>query len=707
MIKKTYLTKGNIEVTRRIEYKEQNEIPEIIKSLDNSRGAVFSSNYDYPGRYSRWEIGFMNPGIEIRCYRDYFIIQSTDYHSDLLYSCIREKILKIDSVKVLEDSYTFFKAKLLVSDKIFSEEERSKQTSIFTVLREIYQILYSEEDSILGLYGAFGYDLIFHFERKIELIKERMEGQEELVLYLPDKLFINDKKREEMYVAEYDFSYLGNSTEGIGREEKKDGYKLSKKVISENNYKRGEYADIVNNAIDAFKKGDLFEVVPSHTINKKVGLSYSQIYDNMVRINPSPYNFIINLGNECLIGSSPEMYVRVEKQIVETCPISGTIKRGLDALEDAENIRRLLNSAKDEAELTMCTDVDRNDKSRICIPGSVKIVGRRQIEKYSHLIHTVDHIKGELAEGYDLFDAFLSHMWAVTITGAPKKAAVEWIEHNEQSARVWYGGAIGYIRFNGDMNTGLTLRTVRVCNDMAQIRVGATLLIDSVPEDEETETLTKAAALLESISSKDTIFNGVSSHIQNKMLEGKKVILVDYEDSFVHTLANYIRQMGAMVKVVRYNYFLDFIDSDKYDVVMLSPGPGMPMQFGMEKVIEFCVERNIPILGICLGFQGIAEYYGGRLAVLEKPRHGVVRRVTFVDDFIECDSVEVGLYHSIFVSNVSQDFEVIAKDEENIIMGIKHKEKPIVGLQFHPESILSQKQDIGKKILKSVFDILV
>ena len=119
------------------------------------------------------------------------------------------------------------------------------------------------------------------------------------------------------------------------------------------------------------------------------------------------------------VGASPEMYVRSKGSSIETCPISGTIKRGATAIEDAQNIKELLNNEKEESEITMCTDVDRNDKSRICKPGSVQVVGRRQIEMYSRLIHTVDHVKGELREGFDALDAFLAHTWAVTVTGAP------------------------------------------------------------------------------------------------------------------------------------------------------------------------------------------------------------------------------------------------------------------------------------------------
>ena len=124
------------------------------------------------------------------------------------------------------------------------------------------------------------------------------------------------------------------------------------------------------------------------------------------------------------------MFVRVEGRRVETCPIAGTARRTGDPLRDADNIRELLNSTKEESELTMCTDVDRNDKSRVCEPGSVRVIGRRLIESYAGVFHTVDHVEGTLAEGFDSLDAFLSHMWAVTIIGAPKNG-------RRKPSRVW------------------------------------------------------------------------------------------------------------------------------------------------------------------------------------------------------------------------------------------------------------------------------
>src|SRR4029453_12802540 len=160
-------------------------------------------------------------------------------------------------------------------------------------------------------------------------------------------------------------------------------------------------------------------------------------------------------------------------------------------------------SGKDESELTMCTDVDRNDKSRICVPGSVRVIGRRQIEMYARLIHPVDPGEGRLRPEFDALDAFLAHAWAVTVTGAPKAWAMQFIEDHERSSRAWYGGAVGLIGFDGSLNTGLTLRTIRIKNGTAEIRAGATLLYDSDPEAEEAETELKASAFLDAIRQAD------------------------------------------------------------------------------------------------------------------------------------------------------------------------------------------------------------
>nr|BFE78933.1 hypothetical protein GCM10020093_015340 [Planobispora longispora] len=380
-------------------------------------------------------------------------------------------------------------------------------------------------------------------------------------------------------------------------------------------------------AKEKFVRGDLFEVVPGQVFHAAC-TDPAAFYRGLRKANPAPYEFLFNLGEgEHLVGASPEMYVRVSGDRVETCPISGTIARGGNPVEDADAIRTLLSSVKEESELTMCTDVDRNDKSRICVPGSVQVIGRRQIEMYSRLIHTVDHIEGRLRPEFDALDAFLTHMWAVTVTGAPKSWAMQFIEDHEATTRRWYGGAVGYIGFDGSMNTGLTLRTAQIRNGVATVRAGATLLFDSDPDAEERETELKASALLGALAAvgrNEAAAEEAAEPASPGELpgEGMKVLLVDHEDSFVNTLADYFRQQGAEVVTLRHGFPIGMLDEIAPSLVVLSPGPGWPSDFGLPALVGELYARRLPVFGVCLGLQGMVEQAGGALELLSYPEHG-------------------------------------------------------------------------------------
>src|SRR6185312_744864 len=256
------------------------------------------------------------------------------------------------------------------------------------------------------------------------------------------------------------------------------------------------------------------------------------------------------------------------------------------------SIRDLLNSTKEESELTMCSDVDRNDKSRVCVPGSVRVVGRRLIESYAGLFHTVDHVRGTLNESFDSLDAFLTHMWAVTIIGAPKKAAAQAIEDLEKDARGWYGGAVGLLGLNGDINTGILIRTVHLKDGVARYAAGATLLYDSDPASEEQETRLKATNFFRAIYPRPS--EKADQQKKQRVGEGVRLLLVDNDDCFIHTLANYARQTGASVSTYRANVALEVIDSTKPDVVLISPGPARPAVFGVPNLVQELAKRGIP-----------------------------------------------------------------------------------------------------------------
>ncbi|MGO6984844.1 anthranilate synthase [Rhizobium leguminosarum] len=704
-----YETKGGITVTRQrraIPYGDA--VSSYVDKLDERRGAVFSSNYEYPGRYTRWDTAVVDPPLGISSFGRDVWIEAYNERGEVILGFVTERLKTVSDIVLGASSARRLDLTVKTPDRVFTEEERSKMPTVFTVLRAVTDLFYSQADASLGFYGAFGYDIAFQFDA-IDLKLTRPSDQRDMVLYLPDEILVVDNYAAKAWVDRYDFEKGGVTTEGKAGDIAAEPFVRTDAIPPKSDHRPGEYAELVTKAKESFRKGDLFEVVPGQKFMERCDSKPSDISKRLKAINPSPYSFFINLGHqEYLVGASPEMFVRVSGRRIETCPISGTIKRGDDPIADSEQILKLLNSKKDESELTMCSDVDRNDKSRVCEPGSVKVIGRRQIEMYSRLIHTVDHIEGRLRDDMDAFDGFLSHAWAVTVTGAPKLWAMRFIESHEKSPRAWYGGAIGMVGFNGDMNTGLTLRTVRIKDGIAEVRAGATLLNDSIPDEEEAETELKASAMLSAIRDAKT---GNSGRVQRDVAsvgKGVSILLVDHEDSFVHTLANYFRQTGATVSTVRTPVPEEIFDRLNPDLVVLSPGPGTPKDFDCKATIKKARARNLPIFGVCLGLQALAEAYGGELRHLALPMHGKPSRIRVLEPGIVfsgfAKEVTVGRYHSIFAdpSTLPREFIITAESDDGTIMGIEHAKEPIAAVQFHPESIMTLGGDAGMRMIENV-----
>lgn len=714
-MKFSFQTQQGISITRTtktLDYK--NAIEPLIDALDTQRGVLMASSFEYPGRYTRWDIGFINPPLQIIACGRSFAIEALNDRGKILLQMISPTVTALAALTQITVGETAITGSIKQVEQRMAEELRSKQPSVFSLLRAINELFAVHEDSHLGWYGAFGYDLAFQFE-PINLQIPRDSEQRDLVLYLPDEIYIVDHRREVAARYSYEFCHEVYDTQGLPRTGAQKNYIPASKVTKTRDHQAGEYAACVHLAQAAFKRGDLFEVVPGQTFYDPCSAHPSEIFRRLQTRNPSPYGFFLNLGAaEYLVGASPEMYVRVTGRRVETCPISGTIARGQDAIGDAAQILKLLNSKKEAAELTMCTDVDRNDKSRICEPGSVRVIGRRMIELYSRLIHTVDHVEGVLRAGYDALDAFLTHTWAVTVTGAPKAWAMQFLEDHERSPRHWYGGAVGMIGFNGDMNTGLTLRTIRIKNGVAEVRVGATLLYDSIPEEEEKETELKAAALWNAIREALTTIptsHAVISTVANKG-QGKKVLLVDHQDSFVHTLANYLRQTGAEIITWRTGFNADELRALAPDLLVLSPGPGCPKDFKVADTLAMAQAQNIPVFGVCLGLQGMVEYFGGRLGVLDYPMHGKPTMIKVSGESLLFANIPkqfvAGLYHSLYAEKTSlpTQLRVTAESSDGVIMALEHIELPMWAVQFHPESLLSLENNIGLRIMENVMGLV-
>jgi anthranilate synthase len=717
------VTAGGVRVTRTAEPFDEETLAGICSQAEQVRGGVLSSGMEYPGRYSRWHLAYLNPCLELTSCGRRITARALNGRGEVLLPVIGAALARAgEPARRPGDSGTGALPEVTVTvpepTGLLAEEDRSRRPTVFSALREVIAAM-AGDDPHLGLYGTFGYDLAFQFE-PVRLRRERPASHRDLVLHLPDELYVVDRKRETAVRYRYEFAVAGASTAGMPRQTPPAPVTGpgGRQVRVPPPPEPGSYARVVGQARERFARGDLFEVVPSQAFHAPCA-SPAAFYQLLRQRNPAPYEFFFNLGEgECLVGASPEMYVRVTGDRVETCPISGTIGRGADPLEDAVNIRTLLNSPKEESELTMCTDVDRNDKSRVCVPGSVRVIGRRQIEIYSRLMHTVDHIEGRLRPGLDALDAFLSHMWAVTVTGAPKTWAMQFIEDHEQVPRRWYGGAVGVIGFDGGMNTGLTLRTAHITGGVASIRAGATLLFDSEPAAEERETQLKATALLETLAEAGqggrtpaTAGGAAAAALPGT---GLRVLLVDHQDSFVHTLAGYFREQGAQVLTLRAGLPVTALDEYAPGLVVLSPGPGRPADFGCAALLSELDRRGLPAFGVCLGLQAMVEHAGGELGLLAEPAHGKPGQVIRLRPG-GGDGLLAGLpaeftaarYHSIYAvpEQVRGGFEVTAQTPDGVVMAIENAPAGRWAVQFHPESILTAAGGAGHQVVANVLHL--
>jgi anthranilate synthase len=700
-----YRSAHGIEVSRRtLRVPYARGLQALLRKLDRQRGVYFSSGYEYPGRYSRWDFGSLAPPLEIVARGVQVEIRPLNQRGQVLTQMLEPILAPHPHWLAFERHNGVLRGELRPLPAFFAEEERSKQPSVFSVLRALIDEFKSDVDNRLGLVGAFGFDLLFHFD-PIQLRLPR-HNTKDLHLYLCDDIWFVDRKKEQIERFQYEFTQGEFTTRGLERASEqlpKFKGRATGDIVSDHTPE--EYMANVETVRAGMKQGDYYEVVLRQTFSAPFNDSPSKLFERIQTASPSPYEFFVQLGDEQLIGASPEMFVRVEGRRVETCPISGTARRTGDPIQDADNIRELLASAKEESELTMCTDVDRNDKSRICVPGSVKVIGRRLIESYAGVFHTVDHVEGTLDTGFDSLDAFLTHMWAVTVIGAPKKWAAQAIENLEKNARGWYGGAVGMIALNGDMNTGILIRTVHLRDGVARYPVGATLLYDSVPAAEEQETRMKATGFFRALRAPQPAASAAAGSA--RVGEGVKLLLVDNDDCFIHTLANYARQTGAEVVTYRAGFPLEKIAEINPDIILVSPGPGRPSDFGVPELVRTAARQGYPVFGVCLGLQGMVEAFGGELGVLDYPMHGkpsVVRHQGLGVFEALPESIKVGRYHSLYArpEKLPAVLEVTAQSDDGIIMGVRHRDLPLEAVQFHPESILTLEGGAGLRIIENM-----
>jgi anthranilate synthase component 1 len=380
-----------------------------------------------------------------------------------------------------------------------------------------------------GAVGFFGYDLLQYYEK---LPKHRVDDLQmnDIQFMFCDQVIVFDHFKQQIKVianvhippfatdAEIAAGYqvacakIDAAVDRLRRPQM--GSPIGQRPIPrdvelgevQSNVTKEQFIANVEQAKEYIRAGDIFQVVLSQRFEIHTDVSPLSVYRVLRTMNPSPYMYCLKMDDEVIVGTSPELLVRVEDEKVETRPIAGTRPRGATPEQDAALAKELLADEKERAEHLMLVDLGRNDLGRVSEFGSVKCDIFMEIERYSHVMHIVSNVIGKIRGDKDFFDAFLSCMPAGTVSGAPKLRAMQIIAELENEDRGAYAGAIGYLGFSGNMDTCITIRTIIFKQGKAYVQAGAGIVWDSIPVKEFEETENKAKALLKSIRMAEAIF---------------------------------------------------------------------------------------------------------------------------------------------------------------------------------------------------------
>ena len=367
-----------------------------------------------------------------------------------------------------------------------------------------------------GLTGYFGYDMIKYSE-KIELSCEDDLDLPEACLMIPEEVVVYDHFKQNISLIVNCFFDNDKSDKNI-----KSNYDIAKQRINQlerlinlpvdrsiskknnnneikitSNIDKESFMKNVEIAKDYIYNGDIFQVVLSQRLKTTLsGITDFDVYRKLRLLNPSPYMYFLKFDGYSIVGASPEMLVRLNDDKIENCPIAGTRKRGETEEEDKFLENDLLNDEKELAEHVMLVDLGRNDVGKVSEFGSVEVFDYKHIEKYSHVMHIVSNVIGKKSNDKTSIDVLKAVMPAGTVSGAPKVRAMQIIDELEATKRGIYAGAIGYIGFDGNMDTCITIRTALIKGNDVYVQAGAGIVADSVPENEYYETMNKAKALI-------------------------------------------------------------------------------------------------------------------------------------------------------------------------------------------------------------------
>lgn len=515
--------------------------------------------------------------------------------------------------------------------------------------------LFQPRSAELALFGAFSFD----YFRLAEDTPLSDDGRRRMVLFLPERVLA----ASDTGATWIDFKWPGTAGE--------TGIVPPAAVAStEDDFHPGGHARRVAQGVDLLRRGELYSLVLSQTFRRRTTVPAARAFGALRRRNPYPAMFFCNLGGgELLFGASPDLQVRADDRTVESAPVCGTLRRGADPVEDAAQALALLESHKEGAAIALCADSAADELSRVCEPGSVRVVSHRRPYFFSTIIHAISHVRGTRRAGLDAFDLLLAHSAPATVTGLPKAAAIRAIEAIEADWRGWYAGAVARLGSDGSAEIYTVLRAARIAGGVAEIRTGGNIVADSDPVKEEEESQLKAQTLFRVLEGEGTR----QVQAMPSPLKHTRVRMLASDDAFAPRLANALAAGGAVM-------------ANDAELAVLS---GVPHGRGQD---------SAPMIAIGDGAMWLLESEGIAVERLSRPEIArPIRGVGVAEGFLGTRALFAGRYASAAIrpAALNGGWRPAAVSEDGWLLAAQHDATTRCALFFRPDSVLSLQGDSG------------
>lgn len=516
----------------------------------------------------------------------------------------------------------------------------------------------------LALYGAFSFD----YFRLGEAGPLPDDGRRRMVLYLPEQVVVAGAEG----ARRIDFAFDLPAARLAGGADRLDPVRIADDA---DELAPGAHALRVAGGVERLRRGELYSLVLSQTFRRRTDVAPARAFAALRRRNPYPAMFFCNLGGgEVLFGASPDLQFRADATWVESAPVCGTLRRGADPLEDADQAFALLSSDKEGAAIALCADAAASEHALVCEPGSVEVLSHRRAHFFATIVHAIDHLRGRRRAGLDAIDLLLAHATPATVTGLPKEAAVRAIGELEADWRGWYAGAVARLGTDGSAQAHTVLRAARVAGGVAEVRTGGNILVDSDPASEEAESRLKAQTLFRVLEGAEIGAAPAGQGAPRWTARGPVG-----RDPFAPGLVNALARAGVRIGAA---------------------GSGVTVLSGPPPDGRIPVA---PVLAVGEGAAWLIEQAGGRSETL--PRPAFARRIrarAAPDGFLaELATFEAGWYaeRAIRPAALPAGWKASAVSEDGWVLAAEHTQAGACALLFRPDSVLSQRGAAGTRAL--------